>query len=70
MDLATSWKVEFFDRGFHPLFEDPQTSWAIERIGGVQGKTVLELGPLEGWHSCILENAGVRSVVAIEGNTN
>ena len=56
--------------GSTPLFEDPRVTWAIERLGGVQDRTVLELGPLEGGHSYMLENAGARSVLAMESNTN
>ena len=56
--------------GQTPLFEDPRVTWAIEKLGGVQDNTVLELGPLEGGHSYMLENAGVKSVLALESNTN
>jgi 2-polyprenyl-3-methyl-5-hydroxy-6-metoxy-1,4-benzoquinol methylase len=40
-----------------------------ERLGGVTGKAVLELGPLEAGHSYMLEKAGAGSVLAIEANT-
>jgi glycosyltransferase involved in cell wall biosynthesis len=56
--------------GSTPLFEDPRIKWAIERLGGVNDKTILELGPLEGGHSYMLEAAGAKSVLAIEGNSN
>jgi uncharacterized protein DUF1698 len=52
-----------------PLFVDPRITWAVAALGGVEGKSVLELGPLEGGHTYILEEAGARSVVAIEANT-
>lgn len=48
------------------LFRDDRIARFIERVG-VAGKSVLELGPLEGGHSCMLEQAGAR-VVGIEGN--
>lgn len=51
-----------------PVFEDPRIEWAIAQIGGVEGKTVLELGPLEGGHTCMLERRGAKSVVAVEAN--
>jgi hypothetical protein len=54
--------------GTVPLFEDERVAWAIDRFGGVRDKTVLELGPLEGGHSYMLERAGARSVDAIEAN--
>lgn len=52
-----------------PIFEDPRIHWAVEQFGGVAGKHVLELGPLEGGHTYILERAGAASVTAIEANT-
>src|SRR3954464_14009309 len=50
------------------LFEDARLAWALERLGGVAGKTALELGPLEGGHSYMLQRSGAASVVAVEGN--
>jgi SAM-dependent methyltransferase len=50
------------------LFEDARIAWAEHTLGGFKGKDVLELGPLEGGHSFMLERAGARSVVAIEAN--
>lgn len=52
-----------------PLFDDPRIHWAIKALGGVEGKTVLELGPLEGGHTFALENAGARSILAIEASS-
>lgn len=52
-----------------PLFDDPRIKWAIDNLGGVEGKSVLELGPLEGGHTYVLEQAGARSIVGIEANT-
>lgn len=50
------------------LFEDPRIAWALTEFGDLRGKTVLELGPLEGAHSYMLERAGAESVVSIEAN--
>ena len=50
------------------LFMDERITWAIEQLGGVAGKSVLELGPLEGAHSYMLERAGARQVTGIEVN--
>src|SRR5579864_1325160 len=52
------------------LFEDGRVPWAIEKLGGVRDKSILELGPLEGGHSYMLEKAGAKSVLALEANTN
>ncbi|MBC8104440.1 MAG: class I SAM-dependent methyltransferase, partial [Cytophagales bacterium] len=55
--------------GESPLFDDPRVAWAIEQIGGISGKTVLELGPLEGGHTYQFDRAGAASIVAVEANT-
>jgi Protein of unknown function (DUF1698) len=52
-----------------PLFEDERIRWAIEQLGGVQGQSLLELGPLEAAHTYMLEQAGASSITAIESNT-
>ena len=54
--------------GSAPLFEDPRIHWAAQQLGGIAGKTVLDLGPLEGGHPYMFEQAGARDVVGIEGN--
>jgi hypothetical protein len=51
------------------LFQDPRVEWALSVLGGVANKTVLELGPLEGGHSYMLERGGAARVTAIEANT-
>jgi hypothetical protein len=55
--------------GSLPLFSDPRIAWAARQLGGIEGARVLELGPLEGGHSYLLERLGASSVVAVEGNT-
>lgn len=52
-----------------PLFEDSRITWALDLAGGVEGRRVLELGPLEGGHSYMLQNAGAAEVVAPEANS-
>jgi hypothetical protein len=51
------------------LFEDPRITWAEQTLGGFQGARILELGPLEGAHSYMLQKAGAREIVAVEANT-
>lgn len=55
--------------GAIPLFEDSRIAWGLAELGGIAGQSVLELGPLEGGHSTMLERAGAASVTAIESNT-
>jgi hypothetical protein len=52
-----------------PLFQDQRAVWALEQLGGCHDQRVLELGPLEGAHSYILQQNGAASVTAIEANT-
>ncbi|MFM7747332.1 MAG: class I SAM-dependent methyltransferase, partial [Bacteroidota bacterium] len=51
--------------GHAPLFEDDRVKWAVAQAGGVRGKRILEIGPLEGGHSMMLEQAGAAEVVAV-----
>jgi hypothetical protein len=55
--------------GAAPLFEDERIVWFLEQIGGLEDASVLELGPLEGGHSFMMERAGAGQILAIEGNT-
>lgn len=71
--FAGEWSSSFpvstgLTAGSIPLFEDSRITWTIERAGGVQGKRVLELGPLEAGHSAMLHEAGA-SVVSVESNS-
>ncbi len=51
------------------LFNDPRIEWYMEQLGGIQGKTVLELGPLEAGHTYMLERQGAESILSIEANS-
>ncbi len=55
--------------GKSALFEDARIIWAEEQFGGFKDSNILELGPLEGGHTYMLENRGARSILAIEANT-
>jgi hypothetical protein len=50
------------------LFEDNRVVWAEQALGNFLNWNVLELGPLEGGHSYMLQNRNVRKVVSIEAN--
>ncbi|MCF7983304.1 MAG: class I SAM-dependent methyltransferase [Thiohalocapsa sp.] len=51
------------------LFDDKRVKWLLAQCGGVEGESVLELGPLEGGHSSMLERAGASEVIAVEANS-
>jgi hypothetical protein len=55
--------------GATPLFADDRIKWLLDELGGVSGKKILELGPLEAGHTYMLERAGASSIVAVEANT-
>lgn len=55
--------------GITPLFEDMRISWAVKQIGGVSGKTVLELGPLEAGHTYMMEKLGASAITSVESNS-
>jgi hypothetical protein len=66
-----AWSSKFPDRyqvhaGQAELFDDGRVRWAIEQLGTVRGYRILELGPLEGAHSYMLERAGAASIVGVE----
>ncbi len=50
------------------LYADPRIEFFINQAGGVDGRSVLELGPLEASHTYMLDRAGA-SVTAIESNS-
>jgi Protein of unknown function (DUF1698) len=55
--------------GHAELFDDPRVTWACKELGPFEGMDIIELGPLEGAHSYMMDRLGARSVVAIEANT-
>lgn len=56
--------------GDKPLFRDEKIYWMLDCVNGIAGKAVLELGPLEGAHSYLLEHAGAASITAIESDSH
>jgi SAM-dependent methyltransferase len=55
--------------GSAPLFAIEHVPWGVKALGGVQGQRVVELGPLEGGHTYLLDRMGAAEVIAIEANT-
>lgn len=54
--------------GTIPLFDDERIKWLLSSVD-VSNLNLLELGPLEGGHSYMLEKAGAKKITAIEANT-
>ncbi|MEO5356098.1 MAG: class I SAM-dependent methyltransferase [Nitrospirae bacterium YQR-1] len=57
------------EAGAMPLFEDPRLLWAQMYLGGFHNRNILELGPVEGAYSYMLEKMGAQSVLSIETNS-
>ncbi len=57
-----------FQSGIHDLFNDSRVTWFVKQTGGIEGRSVLELGPLEGGHSYMFERLA-REIIAVEANT-
>lgn len=60
---------DIYQAGGAPLYAHEALTWAISELGGVDGQQVLELGPLEGLHTYVLEQHGAASITAIEANS-
>jgi hypothetical protein len=72
VDTVDGWNTSFPPRyelkaGSLATYNDPRIIWAMECFGSLDGRHVLELGPLEGSHTAMIEAAGAR-VDAIEAN--
>jgi hypothetical protein len=50
------------------FYHDPRILWAIEQFGSIEGRKILELGPLEASHTWLLEQHGPSEIHAIEAN--
>jgi len=48
--------------------EDKFLQSCAERCGGLEGSSVLELGPYEGYHTVLLESLGASEVISVEAN--
>jgi hypothetical protein len=56
--------------GQSPLFDDERIHWFIKETGSVKDRSALDLGPLEGGHSYMLERMGAGPITAVEANTH
>lgn len=72
VDAIAGWNTSFppqfgIKAGSLATYNDPRILWAMQNFGSLDGRRVLELGPLEGGHTSMLEAAGAQ-VDAIEAN--
>jgi SAM-dependent methyltransferase len=67
-EWASKLPLNGVDAGKSELFDDPRLGHFLE-IEPIEGQQVLELGPLEGGHSSMLQRAGARSVLSVESNS-
>lgn len=51
------------------LFEHSLVVWAEETLGSFSNWNILELGPLEGGHSYMLQSRNAKKVTSVEANT-
>jgi SAM-dependent methyltransferase len=47
---------------------DRRVTWGAAALGGLAGKTILELGPFEAYQTRLFENMGAAAVISIENN--
>ncbi|MGN7806405.1 class I SAM-dependent methyltransferase [Ensifer sp. 22521] len=73
IDALPGWSSAFpghlqLQAGNHPLFADSRIAWALEQFGAIEGKTILEVGPLEGMHTFMLNAQRPLRIDAVEAN--
>jgi tetratricopeptide (TPR) repeat protein len=56
--------------GSAEMFDDGRPAWLASQIpSGMHFKSILELGPFEGYQTYLLDRLGAREIVSVEGNT-
>ncbi|MGL4242269.1 MAG: class I SAM-dependent methyltransferase [Beijerinckiaceae bacterium] len=73
IDALPGWNQAFpwemnLAAGHMALYNDPRILWAIEQFGDISGRRVLEIGPLEGWHTYMLDKHAPAVLDAVEAN--
>jgi hypothetical protein len=61
--------VPGYGLGHSPLFDDHRINWLSYQDGGFSGKSILELGPLEGGHTYMMAKGGAAQILAVESNS-
>lgn len=73
IDALTGWNSAFppsaqVQAGNHPLYSDTRIEWALQRAGPIADQRILEIGPLEGMHTFMLNQHKPAFIDAIEAN--
>lgn len=73
VDALPGWTCAFppeipANAGSLPLYADDRIGWMLAEYGPLNERSVLELGPLEGSHTYMVERAGAARIDAIEAN--
>ena len=73
IDALAGWNCAFppslnLNPGALPLYADDRIAWALQSFGSIEGKKVLEVGPLEGMHTYMLHSHRPARIDAIEAN--
>ncbi|WP_244655125.1 class I SAM-dependent methyltransferase [Rhizobium lusitanum] len=73
IDALSGWNCAFppalnLNAGALPLYADDRIAWALQSFGSIEGKKVLEVGPLEGMHTYMLHGHLPARIDAIEAN--
>lgn len=68
------WKSAFpaqsgLTAGTVPNFEDARVPWADRVLGGMRGRSILELGPFEAYNTFQFSQLGATPITAVEGNS-
>jgi len=66
---ASKIPIDNLQTGDNSLFDDERINWYIKNCNGFSGKTVLELGPLEGGHTYMVSKDGASKITSIEANS-
>lgn len=73
VDALAGWNMALPERagavaGSAAFYHDPRILWALDQFGSLEGRSVLELGPLEASHTYMIEQMKPGSLLAIEAN--
>lgn len=73
IDTLKGWNQAFpaqfgVSAGDMHLHNDPRIAWAIQKSGSLAGKRIMEVGPLEAWHTYMLEQQQPALIDAVEAN--